>query len=295
MPKRTSKQTNNRTPPPRATRGGLTTAELNYIREQIGNGISPAVVAKALNRKVVIINNAISRMEQKAQVEAGIVPAHFPHLAHAKAILFPDELRHYESQYKSLLAQMDDEVVATELFQIHKAVVYEILITRNLNEQKGLQSSLAALRQVRDQILGKYPDPKKRPAEAKADLMMADQEARQVTDSITAKSKEFGDLDSKQQKLLEDLKATRNQRLEKIESRKRSYLEFIRQMTSEEKRDAEGRRAELLRRATARKAAELGRPVKFADDSYDSPLTNCDTVLAQQAGDGPAEDDPCPN
>lgn len=189
----------------------------------------------------------------------------------------PHEVRLYEENYALLLEQFGEDVVVTERLQVDKYLTGLILADRNLVEQKRVRGELdevrGLMREVKVQSAGGPPAGQ----DAARLVRMEDYEAR-YREELAGLVKEYGALEAANGKMLEAMKATRNQRFDRVEGRRNSYLEMVKELMSEDKRQAEGLQAERFRQAAAKMAAQLSVPHRFSDGSVDPPLLTPDTV-----------------
>ena len=193
------------------------------------------------------------------------------------------EVRLYEEHWGKLIEQFGDDVVLTERMQVDRYLTGLLLADRNLVEQKRVRGELdeirGLMRELKVQNAGGPPVGQ----DAARLVRMEDYEAR-YRDELTALVKEYRELEAGNNKLLEALKGTRNQRLERIEGRAVTMLDLVKDLMDEEKRETSGRQAALFREALLKKAAELAKPVKFADGGTDQPLLSPDTVGGDASG-----------
>lgn len=269
----------------------FTKAELTYVTKNMGVK-TPEEIAAHLGRKVEGIVRLITRLttpaetvspdtEQASDDNKVLKDLHnSPSWRNLKEKFTNTELRFYEEQWCLLMSQFGLDVVPTERLQANQLITYMILMDRNLSSQKDTRTSIEQSQRRLDYLSVLYPETEdgSRPAHVITESENLISNIATMSDRITQLSREFKDLDTNQQKMLEGLKATRNQRLERLSERAKSMLDLIKELLHEEQRESKGRQAELYRQATLKKAAELAEPHRFLDGTIDQPLLNSDTV-----------------
>lgn len=189
------------------------------------------------------------------------------------------ELRFYEEQYTSFMSQFGEDITPSERVQVHKAVQYEIIMNRNKVDQRKLKESIEDWEESIKKINRLHEDEDDVGERVRNKIGALTDNITLARNELKGCLKTHTELDSKHQDLLEDLKSTRKQRLEKND-RRVSFTDLIRAVISEKNREAEGRRAELMRQASNRTREELSEIHEYIDGSFDAPLMNADNVGA---------------
>jgi hypothetical protein len=206
-----------------------------------------------------------------------------------------DELEYYQEQYVALIAQFKDDVVATEQQQVRKAITLDILMRRNLVARRHLLDDIDRLEKLQAGSARRYADQKAGMTES--DRQLREEYLLNLETQLSAcraaeqsKTKEFSDLDTRHQKLMEALKATRDQRITRLDTAKTSFLEILKDLQDAERSEAEGRQMDLMRRAGEREHERLSRPHVYGDKNEDQPMLSAETVKELDAANATEKD-----
>ena len=198
-----------------------------------------------------------------------------------------EELRFFEEGYVKLMRQFRADVLATEETQIFMAIKLELLMSRNLQQRKKALEDIVRLEDMQRDHLGAFGgDVHQMSDQDKAFSLNLENQLLQAKQAEQSRTTEYGKLQERHDALMKGLKATRDQRIKQIEQSKTSFLGVIRMLQDRDRQEAEGREIELTRMAADKEYVRLGRPIRYDDGNYDSPILSADTVDL-----GPEEDD----
>lgn len=194
----------------------------------------------------------------------------------------PEEIKYFEDSYIRLYEQFSENVVATEQVQIFKAIKFEILMHRNLKQQKRinqdieeLERQLAAKRRELEQEGGKDAEERIR---LEDESVILEKKVAVAYAQKQSRANELNRLDERHQKLQEALKGTREQRIAKIEASRKSFTDLIKLLMEQDIAAKEDAQLNQVRRALEREVERLATPIEYADRVVDQPLLTPDTV-----------------
>ena len=182
------------------------------------------------------------------------------------------ELIIFRYQWDAIYDQFSGDVLPTEKLQIIDIIKIEVLMNRNLKEQRDSTLGIAEyeaniIKMKQDGI----PDP----------IEMGTIE-RQLSFLRTAQgslSKDYLALQDRKDKQFKAVKGTRDQRFDRIEKSGETFLKLISNISSDQKLRRElGLRMEKMRLATIDEEIRLAAYHKYEDGNIDQPFLNCDTV-----------------
>lgn len=183
-----------------------------------------------------------------------------------------NEQRFYEDQYANLIEQFGQDIVGTEILQVHQLINYIILGQRALSRAKQASREIDKARRDLASIISKNPDPTVRSREVNENISRLQSYVETLESRLTSHNREFKELDSNQQDLMKQLKGTREQRVKTLEQGKLSFFDLLREIKDIEGRKNMNRQAQLSKIAMEKRTKELSKPIKYADGSYDSPV-----------------------
>lgn len=255
-------------------RGRIGTVERDYIATKTAEGVVPAEIAKLTGRTVEAVLEVMKRLPlRESCVATEATKAELRQSKAWKAVTAEfeaDELEYFEERYIALMDQFAEDVLATEENQVFKAIKYELLMSRNLRQQKRLNREIEKAERAHEEAVKKGKEDS---------ILLWESRLSNATDSRQAASKEYASLEQQQQKLMEALKGTREQRIKgQVENNKVSFLERIRSLMVDETREREGRQAEMMKRAAEKEYRRLGAPHKYMDGTVDRPVLSASTV-----------------
>jgi hypothetical protein len=202
-----------------------------------------------------------------------------------------DELKYFEEEYVKLVEQFKEDVVATEDNQIRKAITFDILMRRNMAARKKLLSDISRMEAWQERAARDYKARRETLSDTERQsqeefLLNLETQLAALRSAEQSKTKEFSDLDTRHQKLMEALKATRDQRFSRVESSKVSFLAVLKDLMKEDRLKQEGKISDLMNKATEQEFERLAKPHVYEDGIADQPILSAETV-----GKGPTEED----
>lgn len=266
-----------------ARKGPLTAAEKEFIGRNAGI-VDPADIALRLDRSDEVVLKFLRSVgaSKKAIGEAEASLRSSMAWRHLAFEFNGDEVAYFEERYTALKEQFKDDVLASEEASLFKAVKLEILMHRNLVQQKRAEAEIDRLETDK---AGALSAPGKFDTERFAFMDAALQGAYA---SKQAKTSEYAKLDNTHQDILKSLKSTREQRISKVESSKRTFLDIIRMLSEQDAADRADRQIDQMRKATDKELRRLGGVHVYADGTPDRPILNAETVLLDDGGRPPA-------
>jgi len=174
----------------------------------------------------------------------------------------PPELDVFVYHWEKLQSQFEYDVLPTEELQIIDLIKTEIMMNRNLIQQKECEDILRYL---------------------KIQLEKADKEERQDLETkmmpyqqaIPALAREYRELQEQKNRLFKDLKATRSDRIKKIETSKESFISWIEILLDKPTyRKEKGLRLEKFRLSMIDEEVRMMAYHKYEDGKIDRPIMN---------------------
>jgi hypothetical protein len=182
------------------------------------------------------------------------------------------ELIIFRYQWNSMYDQFGGDVLPTEKLQIIDIIKLEVLMNRNLIEQRSSSVGIA----------GYEADIIKMKADGVTDVMELGIIERQLAFLRTAQGslgKDYREMQKNKDSLNKAIKGTRDQRFDRIEKSGKTILSLIADITTDNKLRKElGIRMEKMRLATIDEEIRLAAYHKYEDGNLDQPFLNCDTV-----------------
>jgi hypothetical protein len=183
-----------------------------------------------------------------------------------------DELIIFRYQWDAIYDQFGGDVLPTEKLQIVDIIKIEVLMNRNLTEQRTSSVGIAEFE----------ADLLRMKADGVEDIMEIGLVERQLAFLRTAQgslSKDYIALQDRKDKQFKAVKGTRDQRFDRIEKSGKTILKLIAEITMDPKvRKELGMRMEKMRLATIDEEIRLAAYHKYEDGNLDQPFLNCDTV-----------------
>lgn len=184
-----------------------------------------------------------------------------------------EELIIFRYQWSSIYDQFGGDVLPTEKLQIIDIIKLEVLMNRNLIDQKKSADN------VRNLELEIIQEKSKGDEVDKVRLSSLERQLGFLYTAQTSLGKDYRDLQDKKDKLFKSVKGTRDQRYSKIEESRETFLKWITQIIENPRKRKElGMRMEKMRLATIDEEVRLAAYHKYEDGNIDQPLLNCDTV-----------------
>ena len=184
------------------------------------------------------------------------------------------ELEYFTATWTELILQFREDVLFSEELALKQYITLDILLNRNMSEQKRARQDVERLLAALD--IEYQKDVSTRDMALVTNLESQLSFARTA---IPAYSSEYVKLLDKRGAVDKDLKATRDQRVKRIEDSKSSWAGFIRALEDEELRERMGDEIELMKIAKENAAEKLSQNHTYIDGKIDQPLLNSDTVL----------------
>lgn len=280
--------------------GRLSREDEEYILANAGK-MTPKEIAEKINRTVEPVKKFIRfHVKPREMIQKGIPIddkdaeritirqelRNSVKWARMKEELTKDELKFFEEEYISLMAQFRNDVLATEENQIFDAIKFEVLKTRNMIARRRALDDIERLEKVQADHIGQFASPADMNEKEKDYALQLENQLNIARSNEVARTNEYVKLQERVDKLMQSLKATRDQRVAKIESAKINFIGVIKLLQQKDVQEQEGRQIGLMQLAAEKEYERLGRPHKFEDGNEDSPILSADTVDL-----GPEEED----
>lgn len=280
--------------PAERKRGRLSASEASTARALAAAGVAPAEIAARLNRTVEAVEALLA---PAAAAPPAPPPPPDPLRALRSTIAWrhlteefdPKEVRYFEEKYLAYKEQFQEDLMASEDAQLFKAIKAELLMHRNLVQQRRVQGEIDRLEAERDEALRAVKgDPTRLSEDERARLLVIDTFLRDAYEDKQGRANEYDKLDKAHGEVMRSLKATREQRFARVENSKRTFLDVVRMFCERDAADRADRQLDQVRRARDKELARLGAVHQFADGAFDRPILSADTVLADGDGGKPA-------
>lgn len=190
----------------------------------------------------------------------------------------PEEVRFFEEQYVAYKEQFQDDVYASEEGQLFKLIKFEILMHRNLVQQKRWRKEIERMDAERTKFMRKFADPSQMDEADQNHLLNLDSLYQNAAASEQALTQQHDKLDSSHQNIMKTLKATREQRVSKATENKKTFMDVLRALQESEQRDASDRMSNQMRKASEKELRRLGEVHEFSDGAHDRPILSAETV-----------------
>jgi hypothetical protein len=286
MPPRTKKtivkrktKTEKAAPAPKVTkkRGFMSNREVETLKAHLRNKVTIDEIALRMNRSPDSIKKKADEIQgaEPAPAQLGIADQLMqrPEWKKWQLQFTTDELEQFKTHYIQMMGQFENNVKHTEELQIFQVITLIILIDRTLAEEKRCLMEAEDWRQQLEEERAEGDDADQgKIAELQAQYEMSRAASKQCSDKYRTYS-------DKQDKILQQLKATRDQRVKNFEQSDKSFLGLLRWLTEEENRSKAGREAELMRAAAQKEKARMGANHKYRDGTIDRPLLTPETVV----------------
>jgi hypothetical protein len=237
-------------------------------------------ISLKMNRPVESVQKEINKIQG-----AAAVPAIAMGIAHQLEIrpewkkwqeqFTKPELEQFKTQYVQIMAQFENNVKPTEELQIFQVITLTILIDRTLIEQMRAQKTMEGLQVKIDRARNRKDDDE-------ADLLESQYEvARAVVKTCADKYKTYSD---KQDKMLQQLRATRDQRVNKNDNHEKSFVSLLKWLMEEENRLKAGEEMAMFKESAEKERIRMAQPHKYIDGTVDRPLLSCETINMKEDG-----------
>ncbi len=197
-----------------------------------------------------------------------------------KKELGEEELIIFENQFQALMQQFEgDSVLATEEIQIFQFIKLNILMQRCLEDKQKTREHIVKMEKGIQDILRKHQGNFSGMSESELGFIK-DMEIQlgSMRASESSRTSEYSRLQHESDDLIKLLKATREQRVEKIDSGKISFTGLVKELMTKDKRDLEGRQAQLFKLASQKEFDRLSHPHQYMSGEIDLPLLTAETA-----------------
>jgi hypothetical protein len=185
------------------------------------------------------------------------------------------ELDLFKDYWTNIIAQFKGDVLATEELQIVDLIRYELLISRNLKEQKNFDDDIWGMEKLIKGERAKSPEDCDNHTIAQLTLQVSQARMAQSTSNT-----EHVKMQSEKNKLFKDLKSTRDQRIAKIEDQKVNIFQLFRALDDHHAKEQEARQSALFKLAADKERERLSQPHTYIDNNIDLPFLSADSVYA---------------
>lgn len=269
-------------------RGRLSLTEMQYIKDNIGKASVKEIAARLSRAESSVKNYAESKLGVSVdETNASILETQFdirnrPFWRSLKEQFTTEELKLVVSEWSRYIVQFQDDVFATEESQIIDVLRAEVLINRNMKEQREALQSINKIEMELQKERSLDPGEQDRTRITRLEHQIAGLRAAQ-----SAHSKNYKDLAAQKEKTFQSLKATRDQRLKQVtESADTFPALFKKLMTDPEYRREAGERMEKMRHALYQEEKRLAGYHTYEDGDIDQPLLSMETVLEDNKIEG---------
>lgn len=258
-------------PEPRKT-GRFTLDEQTFIEANVSQ-LNYKDIALALNRDPVSVRSFIRKIGtpnrhpdgRQIRKQSPLADKEFWPLLETQ--FTPPELDMFEYHWKNIFEQFDNDVLPTEELQIIDLIKFEIMMNRNLKEQKDATDSIRAL------------EIKISRTKNKEDLQELERQLLSFKTAQAPLTKSYLEIQEKKSRIFEGLKATRAARIQRIESKKESFSKWIEGLVENSKKRKElGLLLEKFRLAMIDEEIRLAAYHKYEDSVVDQPLIDATTI-----------------
>lgn len=277
MPKKKTTKSNGTAP---LKKGRLGNPEMDYINSH--HPETPvAEIAAALNRSPEVIQGYIDQNlapESKARTEIKTAFRQSMQWKHLQDEFEPDEVKYFEEKYVVYKEQFRDDVYASEENQLFKLIKFEILMHRNLVQQKRWRNEIERLDADRAKFMRRFADPSQMDESDQNHLLNLDSLYQNAAASEQSLTVQHDKLDNAHQNIMKTLKATREQRVSKATENKKTFMDVLRALQETEQREAADRMNNQMRKASEKELRRLGEVHEYSDGAHDRPILSAETV-----------------
>lgn len=190
-----------------------------------------------------------------------------------------DEVRYFEEKYSALKEQFSEGLMASEEGQLFKAIKTELMMHRNLIQQRKSQEEIDRLEEEKRLLLRRKAAGEHVEVE---EFLNSDTFLSTAYASKQSKSNEYHKLDQQHQDVMKGLKATREQRITKIENNKRTLMDLIRILDDQDAAERADRTIDLMKKQADKELRRIGGVHKYADGTFDRPILSAETVTQDE-------------
>lgn len=263
-------------------RGRMSKYEIQFITDNTHN-MDYLALAKALNRRP---DSVRAYMEDKLGLVISLAMDTSP--VSLKAVQYDieteefwpiilkqfddEELIIFRYQWNKIYKQFGGDVLPTEELQIIDIIKLEVLMNRNLKEQRDSKTGIEELEH--EILITKEQEPVD-----KMWLASLQQQLGFFRTAQTTMGKDYRELLDRKEKQFKAIKGTRNQRLDRIENSNESFLQWMSEIIDNPQRRKQlGIRMEKMRLAVLDEKIRLAAYHKYEDGNVDQPLLSHETV-----------------
>lgn len=266
-------------------RGRLGDKEKAYIEEHCGD-MSDERIAAILNRHTNTV--AEYRKQVLAKGENVDIKAITdkrlekilktkPYWKNLKEQFSENELDLFIFHWCEIIQQFNEDVTATEELQTLELIRLGILVHRAVKEKNVYIKQKERLEDAIDKQYKLDAD------ERDKDLLInMERNLGLIVTSQQIISKEYTDLQDKQQKLFKDLKATRLDRIKINIDSKSTWNSLMLALQEEDNRTREGKEMAIMKGALDMETKRLSEYHQYMDQGVDRPLLTPETVMEEQ-------------
>lgn len=261
-------------------RGAASTEEINFIRTN-SSTMSDEQMAQAINRSIDFVRKIRAQTPVLVQAAEAVSTVDALHAKHwwgeILKQLLENEIVYFEQSWAALQVQFDDIVMTDELI-IRDLIVYDILASRNLKQQKELLESNSMYQRLLDEEFNKV-------VEQRDTIVIANlnQQLNGGKAALVSLQKSYSEIDDRKNKAFQSLKATRDQRFKQLKESKHNFFDLIRELNAREKRASEGRFNELFKLAANKERDKYSQLMDYTGNGIDLnvPLLTPDLIEKQ--------------
>jgi hypothetical protein len=258
--------------------GGYTAQEKRFISQHAGTKTA-AEIAALLERSEKGVENYIrdeltlgdrTKYAEKMKI---LDELHISDIwLDAEQIYSPDELRQFESVWIQIIHQFNNDLEYTEKLQVRDLCRTEIMMSRNLIEQRLFITQLEELTKQKQELQQELvADPLGNPG-LDSQLIAMEGLINNFKTSSANRESQYIKLHEQKQKIYDKINANRTDRIKHVNAGKASLLGLLRMMDQPEFREKEGRELELMKLATKKEVDRLSEYHEYQDGTLDRPF-----------------------
>lgn len=191
-----------------------------------------------------------------------------------KTQLTQEEIKVYIEEYGNVCCQFKD-IVTSEYFQIDDFLKHRILINRQLTLIKSLENDIKDI----SLWLDNHPFDSLDSKEEKQSFMQKQKMLSDLRKEMDSASNRYDKLVKERKAIFDNLGATRRDRLDDLRGGKQDFFTLVAEIqTSQERRDEQGKLAELSKIALEDAEDAMHKPIKFDDGSIDPMILDSEFI-----------------
>ena len=184
------------------------------------------------------------------------------------------ELKIFKYHWSEIMAQFKNDVFSTEEMQVVDACKLELLMNRNLSQNKDNIEQINTYNQMLRDERSRDKD--------QQDIDYIINMERQVASlkaSQESLNRDYRELQAKKASMLREMKGTREQRIKRLEDSKQSFTSWVASLMQDPERMKKyGIEMEKMRAAMKKEEERLSSFHKYEDGTVDQPFLTPDTV-----------------